>query len=184
MAGSLITKQALANSLKEIMEEKPLSKITVKDIVEKCDMNRKSFYYHFKDKYDLVNWIYYTEFITNIQEFDIESEFSMIEKTCDFLYKNKSFYRNALQIRGQNSFYDYFGEVLSPIIAMEFEDIFEDGDNKEFYINFITDAIRTSITRWMLEGAELPPKDFANLIKNAATGVALKVKKDLDAGEK
>lgn len=183
MAGSLITKQALANSLKKIMEEKSLSKISIKDIVEKCDMNRKSFYYHFKDKYDLVNWIYYTEFVTNIQEDDIESEWSMIEKICDFLYKNKSFYRNALQIRGQNSFYEYFGEVLTPIISIQFEEIFDEGDNKEFYINFFTDAIRTSITRWMLEGAEIPPNDFANLIKNAATGVAIKIKKDLDDGE-
>lgn len=55
MADSNITKRALAHALKELMEEKNFSKISVADICEKCDMNRKSFYYHFKDKYDLVN---------------------------------------------------------------------------------------------------------------------------------
>ena len=45
------------------METKPFSQISVSDICGKCEMNRKSFYYHFKDKYDLVNWIYRTEFI-------------------------------------------------------------------------------------------------------------------------
>lgn len=62
MPDSLITKKALASSLKELMETQPLTKISVGDICEKCGMNRKSFYYHFCDKYELVNWIFYTEF--------------------------------------------------------------------------------------------------------------------------
>lgn len=62
MPDSLITKRALASSLKELMKTQPLTKISVGDICEKCGMNRKSFYYHFCDKYDLVNWIFDTEF--------------------------------------------------------------------------------------------------------------------------
>lgn len=62
MPDSSITKRALAAALKQLMSEKPLQKISVGDICETCSMNRKSFYYHFKDKYDLVNWIFYTEY--------------------------------------------------------------------------------------------------------------------------
>ena len=63
MADSGITKRALAEALKQLMEELPFSKISVADICEQCNMNRKSFYYHFKDKYDLLNWILDTEFL-------------------------------------------------------------------------------------------------------------------------
>ena len=63
MADSNITKNALAVSMKKLMEKKPFSKISVGDICEDCGMNRKSFYYHFRDKYDLVNWIFYVDFI-------------------------------------------------------------------------------------------------------------------------
>lgn len=63
LADSNITKQALSSAFKELLESRPFSKISIGDICEKCEMNRKSFYYHFKDKYDLVNWIYYTEFV-------------------------------------------------------------------------------------------------------------------------
>ena len=52
MADSNITKNALAVSMKKLMEKKPFSKISVGDICEDCGMNRKSFYYHFRDKYD------------------------------------------------------------------------------------------------------------------------------------
>ena len=57
MADSNITKQALATALRELMEQVPFDKIQVQHICERCGMNRKSFYYHFKDKYDLLNWI-------------------------------------------------------------------------------------------------------------------------------
>lgn len=49
MADSNITKRALAAALKELMEEKAFDKISVGDICEKCDMNRKSFYCHFRE---------------------------------------------------------------------------------------------------------------------------------------
>ena len=43
--------------MKELMKRKSLEKITVSDIVQNCGLNRQTFYYHFQDKYDLVNWI-------------------------------------------------------------------------------------------------------------------------------
>ena len=55
MADSNITKKALASALKDLMTRIPYAKISVGDICELCQMNRKSFYYHFKDKEDLVN---------------------------------------------------------------------------------------------------------------------------------
>lgn len=53
---SMKTKQAMADSLKRYMEVKSLSKITISAICEDCGINRKTFYYHFKDIYDLIEW--------------------------------------------------------------------------------------------------------------------------------
>lgn len=50
------TKQALEASLKRMMLKKPLDKITIRDITEDCGISRMTFYYHFKDIYDLVEW--------------------------------------------------------------------------------------------------------------------------------
>ena len=51
-----ITKRALEQSLKNLLLKKPLTKITVADIADDCGINRMTFYYHFKDIYDLVEW--------------------------------------------------------------------------------------------------------------------------------
>ena len=53
---SQITKRALEASLKNLLLKKPLNKITVNDITDDCGINRMTFYYHFKDIYDLVEW--------------------------------------------------------------------------------------------------------------------------------
>ena len=53
---SQITKRALEQSLKNLLLKKPLTKITINDIAEDCGINRMTFYYHFNDIYDLVEW--------------------------------------------------------------------------------------------------------------------------------
>lgn len=53
---SNITKRALEASLKNLLLQKPLNKITVGDIANDCGINRMTFYYHFKDIYDLIKW--------------------------------------------------------------------------------------------------------------------------------
>ena len=54
---SNITKRALEQSLKNLLLKKPLTKITISDITAYCGMNRMTFYYHFKDIFDLVEWV-------------------------------------------------------------------------------------------------------------------------------
>lgn len=55
------TKLALANALKKLLQKKFLDDITVKELVEECEVNRQTFYYHFQDIYDLVEWIFLAE---------------------------------------------------------------------------------------------------------------------------
>ena len=90
MADSNITKRALASALRELMDEVPFDKIQVAHICERCDMNRKSFYYHFKDKYDLLNWIFDTEIISFAQRLTVTQEFDQrveeIREVCNYFY--------------------------------------------------------------------------------------------------
>ena len=53
---SQVTKRAIEASLKNLLSQKPLDKITINDLSEDCGINRMTFYYHFKDIYDLVEW--------------------------------------------------------------------------------------------------------------------------------
>ena len=159
MPDANITKRALANSMKARMQEKPFEKISVIDICEGCGMNRKSFYYHFKDKYDLVNWIFYTDFITTASSREYESGWDLLVLVADLFYQDPAFYREALRIEGQNSFRDYFYESISPI----FELFLSDG---KFNIQYICDAFLAIVTRWLAEGCSQNPDEFVLVIRN------------------
>ena len=64
MSESIVTKKVLAEGFKELMAKKPFEKITISDITDICGLNRQTFYYHFRDKYELLNWVFYNEAIT------------------------------------------------------------------------------------------------------------------------
>ena len=56
---SQVTKRALEESLKHLLLQKPLDKITITDITDDCGISRMTFYYHFQDIFDLVEWSRY-----------------------------------------------------------------------------------------------------------------------------
>lgn len=160
MADSGITKKALAQSMKTLMLTMPFSKISVSDICESCGMNRKSFYYHFKDKYDLINWIFYTEFLETACSHTFENGWSFMEGICQYFYENHSFYRKAFEITGQNSFRDYFQEMLTPILLQYSAEMFYSVNPPAYFVTFISDAFVVSIIRWLSEKDPLNPEEY------------------------
>lgn len=166
------TKKTLAAALKYLMTEHPFEKISVGDICAYCEMSRKSFYYHFQDKYDLMNWIFYTEFIGTLQQPAQTTGEQLLNNICAYFYKEQVFYRNALNVRGQNSFQDYFIEIIHPFVYAFVQDIFS-GNNEDlpFYVSFYTNAFLSAIIRWLNEGAVIPPQRFARLLSSAITGL-------------
>lgn len=167
------TKLALAESLKELMKNKTFEKISVGEICNGCDMNRKSFYYHFKDKYDLVNWIFDTEISVDINYESNDDVWKMLTKLCMYFFENKAFYRKALQIRGQNSFSEYFRESLLPIIADRIMSVLKDKDI-DFQVGFIGDAVVVAIQRWLIDNDKLTPEEFVSQIKLSIKYIAVR----------
>lgn len=158
MADSTITKRALANSLKELMSELPFEKISVGKICERCFMNRKSFYYHFKDKYDLMNWIFDSEF--TVDEGFNEARFAEL---CQYLYDNRAFYRRAFKIQGQNSFSTHFRDRMAPIVESRVSTIFTP-PSSDFARDFFTDAFICAITRWLKDKNCIDAPAFVSLV--------------------
>ena len=165
MADSNITKRALATAMRELMDEVPFEKIQVAHICERCSMNRKSFYYHFKDKYDLLNWIFDTEIISFVQSLSgtaqLEQRVEVFQEICNYFYKNRDFYRKALKIQGQNSFSEHLREYMTPILKNRLLYLLGDGGD-DFTLNFYLDAIVCTIERWLLEKECMPPEQFVS----------------------
>lgn len=107
MPNSNRTKQDLAQSLKTLMQTMPLERISVGDIVESAGLGRNTFYYHFQDKYDLVNWIFENETAGILcQDLTVENWDLYLKQLEEYFRSNQVFYCNALAYSGQNCLAD------------------------------------------------------------------------------
>ena len=86
---SLKTKQALCDSLKKFMNQKPFSKITVSELIKDCHVNRKTFYYHFEDIYGLLQWMLEQEAFEVVRQFDLLTDYrEAFNFVLDYVEKN------------------------------------------------------------------------------------------------
>ncbi|WP_234123674.1 dihydroxyacetone kinase transcriptional activator DhaS [Clostridium hydrogenum] len=175
MSDSKITKKALAMSIKELMKTIPLHKISIQEIVDNCGLNRQTFYYHFTDKFDLVNWIYYTEVMKSIGDCKSYENWSDgMYKTLLYLSNNKTFYINALNTPGQNAFDKYFFSITFDLIIGVVNDLSSNMTISETDKNFIADfyahAFVGIIVQWIKSGMELSPKILEYKLKEIVDG--------------
>ncbi len=163
MADSNITKRALAAALKAQLREEPFSGVCIGEICDRCGMNRKSFYYHFKDKYDLLNWIY-------------DMEFAEVAKTgvtgWDFLglllqriYESRGFYRRAMEVKGQNSFHEHFEELMCPVVRARLEKLQPGKTVTDFQVRFFAGATTEALERWLREKEPCQPGELLEQIR-------------------
>ncbi len=95
--------QRFADTLIELMNKMPLSKITVKKICDQCGEHRQTFYYYFIDKYDLITWIYYQDAVNTIEENQGLPWVEVLERIFEKMYSRRAFYANAFSESGQNA---------------------------------------------------------------------------------
>lgn len=103
------TKKTLAASLRSFMEKKPLSKITVSEIIKDCGVNRKTFYYHFPDIYELLKWMLEQEAINVVKQFDLLVDYKeAIMFVIQYVQQNKHILNCAYDSMGRDELKRFF----------------------------------------------------------------------------
>lgn len=145
---SLMTKKALAESLKKAMTKKPFQKITVSELIKDCNMNRNTFYYHFEDIYELLRWLLKQEAVEVMKHFDYLVDY---KEALAFLLKyidQNDYMLNGIRdiyITGEfkRYFFADFMDIIRPVVqqveTMTGKTI--DDDYREFLSHFYMDAI-------------------------------------------
>ncbi|KGK87751.1 hypothetical protein SDC9_135404 [bioreactor metagenome] len=175
MSSSLITKKALANSLKELMKDIPLNKISVKQIVESCGLNRQTFYYHFQDIYDLTEWIYRTEAVESISQYrSYDTWTDGFYRIFIYIENNKAFCLNTLNSLGRNHLdtylYSVTNELLMGVVNEVSHNMNAKKEDKEFIGNFYTHAFTGLVIQWMKEGMKENPKVIIDKLSELIEG--------------
>lgn len=157
------TKEALGAALKQTMALKPIDKITVKDLVEICGVNRQTFYYHFDDVYDLLEWVFEEDanrvlpqkiVYGNWQE-DVLSFFRYLSENSIFalnVYNSNNRLYMLKYLKGRlRSCIRSFAEIVSEEKNVDRQDF-------EFVVEFYATIVIGFISQWMDMGMQFPPE--------------------------
>lgn len=152
---SLKTKRALADALKTAMKTKKLSKITVSELICACNINRKTFYYHFQDIYDLLKWMLEQEAIEVVKNFDlVVNTEEAIRFVMDYVEKNDYIINGAFDSMGYEEikrFFhnDFFSVIYAAIGSGETKlNVQLDPQFKQFLAEFYTEASAGILIEW------------------------------------
>ena len=131
------TKQAIVDTFIKLLNEKPLSKITVTEIIETCGISRNTFYYHFEDIYGLINYLFQKE-IEKIQQITDVSD--TLSEECslvlDVLISNKTALKHIYDSAEKHQLENYIFQALDKVMFDFIKKLVADTDAAEDDIHF------------------------------------------------
>ena len=179
---AIVTKKALAQSLKNLMKKSTLDQITVKDVAVDCGVNRQTFYYHFKDIYDLIEWIFKIEALESIAQYKSygtwQQGFLII---FEYVGENLEFCTNCINSKAREPmelfFYNAVFDLLIGVVNEVVKGTAVQDRECRFIAKFYSYAFIGIVTQWIREGAQERPKDILEDINRLIEG---DIKKSMD----
>lgn len=154
MKRSQETKTIIADRFKQLLSQKPLSKITIRELISDCAINRKTFYYHFEDIYALLKWTLEREVITVADQFDLLAETDeMVSFVLLYIEQNRVLLKNMYQSVGKDTLYRFFYRDISRTVEKLFAPRLEgvtDEEYRAFLLQFYTEGMICVLHNWMM----------------------------------
>ena len=159
---SQTTKRALEASLKKLLLQKPLNKITINDITEDCGVNRMTFYYHFKDIYDLVDWIMVEDAAKALegrQSFEnwTDAFLDILHQVQDNKVLVMNVYRSVSREQVEQYLYKLLDPMLHEFIDRGAKDLPVQDADKQFIVDFYKYALVGMSLEWIRKDMKEDP---------------------------
>ena len=177
------TKKNIREEFIKILNERPLNKITVKDIASACEINRNTFYYYYTDVYALLSELFQTELQTVIDEyndtFSWEESFIVATKVA---LENKiainHVYNSMQREELEDYIYNVSGHVMNRYVEKVSDGISASSGDKKLIASFYQCALTEMVLRWIASGMKEDPDTIVRRIGQLFDGhIALSLKR-------
>ena len=158
------TKFALANSLKKLLQKKFLDDITVKEIVEDCEVNRQTFYYHFQDIYDLLRWFLAHEAETALEgaqdwQESLLASFRYVQENHVAIYH---VFRSSGRDHMDCQFFTLSRSLVVKLLSQYAGDLVLSEEDRDFLTDFYMYALSGIFVRWISDDMREDPEALAS----------------------
>ncbi len=169
------TEKAIAASFKHLLQKKSLNKITISDIANDCGINRMTFYYHFRDIYDLIEWICDEDCKTALDGIKgLENWTQALENFINVLYEDRAFIISAFHSVEREKIDEYLHRVISGILTNFINTLessqYVSAEDKQFIADYYTYAFAGLLTQWISTGMKDIRERLFRQIKTITAG--------------
>ena len=164
------TKQAMVSALKAMMIQKPVDKITIQDITDRCGIRRQNFYYHFADIYDLMQYMFQEEAVSLLEQHEGTLLWQEgLLQLFRYLEKNRTVCLCALRSVGRDHLRRFFQTDIYAIIHRTVEQVGAEigadlgGDAQpdiDLVTHFYVVALSGMVESWLLEEIDRTPEQL------------------------
>ncbi len=159
MSAADTTRQAIVEATKKLISKSSFEKLSVIEITRLCKISRNTFYYHFDDKYAIIQWIFTTEIEPRIAPYMVKDHWEeSISTLCRIMKEEKSFYSKILQDTGPGSLYrtlvEYYKQALMVCFAPLCDQLNIHGEDREIVARFFSHGTIDMICDWVYSGME------------------------------
>lgn len=173
MAAADLTKQAIVKGTKELVEQMPFERISVTEIAKRCGINRNTFYYYFRDKYDVMDLIFQTDILPHLLPLMNQDDWpKSVVMLCRCMQKNKNFYSNALADLNPRALrqilVNHYRYWLMEIAKESYERTDIQGEEREFVARFYAHGIIGMVCDWVDAGMKKDPETATRVIHLSA----------------
>ncbi len=162
-------KKIIADALLILNQAKHLDNITVKNILEKSNVSRRTFYNHFKDKNDLIQYIYDEYIIPDFKQPSTLQDFeSSMVNTLTQMKQYQTFMKQACLMEGQNCLKDYIYNHCQSFDLAWHEYLYGSDlpETLRFATIYHSNASTSMVLSWILSDMVVAPKEMAQMITN------------------
>ena len=157
------TKESLGAARKQMLTVKPIDKITVKDLVEICGVNRQTFYYHFADIYALIQWMFEEEALALLRQHEgVQFWREGLLQLFRYIQDNRAFCLCAFRSIGHSHLRKLFQENIISIVRATVDKLSEElhCPADELVVQFYTIALVGTVESWLLGEVDRTPEEL------------------------
>lgn len=170
------TKKALRDGLTSLMKDKSFKEISVKELTEEVDLNRGTFYLHYKDIFDLVDQIeddIFNEFRNVLELHDPktmnEHPFPLIEDIFVYLKQNSDLFTVFLSTNGDIAFIEQMKVLIREKCFNDWMLLFKKEEKFDYFYNYMLSGCIGLFTAWLQNGLKESPKEMASIAESLIT---------------
>ena len=166
-------KKIAAKLMEMVCETRDLTQVSVYELADELKISRTSFYRNFRDKFDVVDWIFERIVVDPVNSDQLEDTYAArVLLSLEVISEHKVFFQSVMRYHGQNAFEQSYFSCISQDFQKRYRSRFPEVSDSFFvsWIEFYTAGIVRIVSKWLQDDCRESPQEVTDKLARIVEG--------------